>query len=269
MKKGRWNIIGYEKDWKKYPETLDFLDKKSDYYEIKKFEKEVYLEIIKPFLKKIKKNSLILDACGGIGRFAIELAKIGYKVNLVDASKTNIKVARKHILKEKLTDRIDTYTSNIEDLSAFEDEKYDTILAIEAICYCSNPEKALKELLRVLKPNGLIFISVENKYGSILSDTNITSKNFLQVCLKNKLEVKNCLYVQYYTKEMLEKLLNKLGVKILKFISCHYVAEGIFNRFFDYKNKKKLMEIERFCRNDFVLRNLARAWFVVGKKVRA
>lgn len=261
---GLWNVVGYERDWQMYPESLDFLERDSDYYSIKALERDIYLDAINPYLKSLGKNSLILDAGGGIGRFAILLAKMGYKVHLIDACKNNLKVALKHISRKKLLKNINLTHADAENLHMFEDNKFDSTFAIELICYCANPKKVLKELVRVTKNGGLIFISVEGKYGSLISDNIISANNFNSVFEKGELLIKEYLYVKYYTKEEFEKLLKKFEIEILDIRGCQYVTDGIFRRFTS-GDKKLLIKIEKICQNDKIMKNLGRVWLAIVK----
>lgn len=267
---GLWNLEGYKNAWKEYPEDLDFLSKKSGHYHAKMLEREIYLEIMKPFLKNLKQGSVVLDAACGIGRFAIELAKTGCKVHMVDACEENLERAAAHLGKKNLADA-ELYLGDISSLSMFRDGTFDLSLAIEAICYCSNPEKALKELARVTKKGGLVIISVEGKYGSLIADENVRLEHFDSGYFNNELRIKNHTYTRYFSKEELENMIKNAGIEILSSQGCIYVPNGIFNKLLDRgkldkkEYRKKAMEIEKICRSDPALGNLARVWIAVGK----
>ena len=263
---GFWNLVGEEIEWIKRPKDLDYLSIDSPFNSLKTFEREIYFNLINPYLKNIKKNSLILDAGGGIGRFTIELAKMGYRVHLVDFCKTSLKKAIRHALEKKLIERIDFWWEDINNLSVFPDNYFDAVFAIEVICYCANPLKALKELVRVTRKGGLLFISVEGKYGSMLVDPRISLREFESIYYRNKLCIKNDVFVNYYTKEEFKKLIKKARMKVLSIKGCHYVADGIFHEFLSEKNYEKLLKIEKICRKDQRFNRLARAWLGIGEK---
>ena len=269
--RGMNNVTAYEKEWRLYPHALDFMDKKSENYNLKILEREIYLDIICPFLSRMPKGSDILDAGAGIGRFAIELIKMGHKVQLIDSSETALKKAMRHLLDKNLTD-FDLHWGSVTNLAMFPDNKFDVVFAIELICYCDKPEKALKELARVTKKNGLIIISAEGRYGGMLSDPHIRLNNLSQIFKHNLLYIKNNLYVKYYTPGSLRRLLNKCGIECLNISGCHYIPDGVFHHLLNIDRlgqrdyKKRLFEIERLCREDEVLKNLARAWVAIGRK---
>ena len=59
------------------------------------------------FLKKyLPKKGFILDAGGGPGRYSIELAKLGYKIVLLDLVKANLDLAKVQIEKNNVQNNI-------------------------------------------------------------------------------------------------------------------------------------------------------------------
>lgn len=268
---GSSNVIAYEREWNVYPSVLDFLDKKSENYKLKNFEREIYLHIIRPFLNKIPKGASIIDAGGGIGRFAIELAKMGYKIHLVDSSEVALKKALRHFRNENLTD-FDLQWADAADLSMFPDNSFDVALAIELVCYSDRPDKVVKELIRVTKKKGVIIISVEGKYGGMLSDANVSLDKIPAILHDDLLHIKNHLYIRYYTPASLKRLLERNGVEVTGIFGSHYVTDGVFHRLInidklDDKNcKEGILRIEKLCQKNPVLKNLARAWVAVGRK---
>lgn len=151
----------------------EFYDKAAKDYD-KEYEEpywRLYQEItwqnIRRFLPK-RKNAVILDAGGGTGFWAIRLARLGYHVVLTDISKNMLKVAGEKIGKEKLQDKIETRIVDIRDMSCFKPDLFDMALAEgDPVSYCLDPEKAMKELARVVKRNSLVIVSVDSKYAFI------------------------------------------------------------------------------------------------------
>lgn len=266
-----WNIVAYEAEWKKHPKAMDFLDPSSGNYMLKRFEKELYMEAMRPYLDGIKKGSLVLDTGGGIGRFAIEFARGGHTVHLVDASRTALKKAEEHLKDGRIDKKVKLYWADASDLSMFPDGYFDTTLAMELVCYCKNPERVTNELVRVTKKGGLLFISVEGKYGSMIADENVRIDDF-QNAKKGKLCIESNMYVHYFTKETLAELMHRCGIAVLEVTGTHYVADGIFSRWMDERKlgsrdyRNKILDIERACMGDGILENLARAWVGIGRK---
>jgi len=123
------------------------------------------------FLKKyLPKRGKILDAGGGPGRYAIELAKQGYDVTLLDLVPEHIEFAKNKIEESKVSNKIkDALVGTITDLSRFEDNSFDAVLCLGGPLSHVHPEserkKAVEELVRVAKINAPVFISVMGKLG--------------------------------------------------------------------------------------------------------
>jgi ubiquinone/menaquinone biosynthesis C-methylase UbiE len=128
---------------------------------------EITWSNMKRFLPK-KKRTVVLDAGGGTGYWAIRLAQSGYKVILTDISDTMLQVAQRKIEQENLQQNIETRLVDIRDMSCFPPEHFDLVIAQgDPVSYCLDAEKAVKELARVVKTNGHVIVSVDNKYATI------------------------------------------------------------------------------------------------------
>ncbi len=121
------------------------------------------------FIKNYLYNGMkILDAGCGAGRFSIEFAKRGCKVTLLDISDEQLKIAEEKICEANVKENIeDIVQGDIRDLSQFSNEQFDIVVCYGApLSYVlENREKAILEFKRVLKNNGMLFISVNNKWG--------------------------------------------------------------------------------------------------------
>lgn len=121
------------------------------------------------FLRQYLPNKgLVLDAGGGPGRYAIELAKMGYDVILLDLTLKLLEIAREQILKAKIGEKVrEVLQGSIDDLSIFDDNTFDVVTclggALSHLVSDKQREKAASELIRVAKPDALIFVSVIGK----------------------------------------------------------------------------------------------------------
>ena len=106
-------------------------------------------------LKKIK----ILDiGCGG-GLLSEPMSRMGANVTGIDASSTNIKIAKLHAKKENLN--IKYLCSSPEKLKIY--EKFDVILNMEIVEHVEDINFFLKSSAKLLKKNGLMFVATINK----------------------------------------------------------------------------------------------------------
>jgi S-adenosylmethionine-dependent methyltransferase len=144
----------------------DFYNALSKDYD-KKHAKRFCDDVLEFFLLKYlpKKRKLkILDAGGGIGRFSFPLAKKGHEIVLTDISEGMLENAR--IIAK--SGKIRNVRFVKESLSSMKNQKskyFDAVLVMNAILdYCGNHKKALKEIYRVLKPNGILIGNVNNRF---------------------------------------------------------------------------------------------------------
>ncbi|MDR2026605.1 MAG: ubiquinone/menaquinone biosynthesis methyltransferase, partial [Prevotellaceae bacterium] len=101
----------------------------------------------------------ILDVATGTGDLAIECAK-SRKTRIitgVDISEKMLEKGREKIAKKHLSDRIDLRYGESENLN-FESDTFDATVVGFGVRNFENPEKGLKEIHRVTKPSGKVFI---------------------------------------------------------------------------------------------------------------
>jgi len=121
------------------------------------------------FLKQyLPRRGLVLDAGGGPGRYAIELARLGYEVVLLDLTPKLLEIAREQIVKAGVEKNVkEILQGSIDDLSMFNDEAFDAVVclggALSHVMISEHREKATDELVRVAKAGAPIFVSVIGK----------------------------------------------------------------------------------------------------------
>ena len=107
---------------------------------------------------QIQENSQVLDVACGTADSTIALAKAGVpRVVGVDISEGMLKVGVKKIEELKLNSTITLKVEDCENLS-FNDNTFDAAFIAFGIRNFEDKKKGLKELHRVLKPNGLLLI---------------------------------------------------------------------------------------------------------------
>ena len=103
--------------------------------------------------------AFILDVGGGPGRYAIALTLEGYRVTLVDLSRTSLALAQEKARHVGVTlDEI--VRANALDLSAIPAAKYDSVLLMGPLYHLLTREERLRavhEARRALKQHGIIF----------------------------------------------------------------------------------------------------------------
>ncbi len=132
-------------------------------YEGKIFNKvqENIPEIVKLFKKKGVKK--VLDLGSGSGRHVVYLAEKRFKVYGFDNSPAGIKIAREWLKKEGY--KADLKIGSIYKKLPYKDNFFDALISTQTLHHnrINIIRKLIKEIERVLKPKGLIFITVSRK----------------------------------------------------------------------------------------------------------
>jgi len=121
-------------------------------------------KIVKLFREKGVKKALDLG-CGS-GRHIVYLAKHGFEVYGIDIAPKGIGITKSWLKKEKLKARLKI--GNIYKKLPYPNNFFDALISIQVLNHnrIGNIRKLIKEIERILKPEGLIFITVSRR-GSI------------------------------------------------------------------------------------------------------
>ena len=106
-------------------------------------------------LKQNKKS--ILDAGCGNGFFTRFYAKKGYDVTAVDITERAVQLTKKSL--EIFNLKAKVIQGNLENLQ-FDDNSFDYVVSNGVVHHTPDPEKAVRELYRVLKPGGRLSLAV-------------------------------------------------------------------------------------------------------------
>jgi ubiquinone/menaquinone biosynthesis C-methylase UbiE len=119
--------------------------------------------------KYLKPNSRILDIGGGPGRYAMWLAKHGHRVVLADLSPELLTIAHAKLAEAGVSVNIEEIIEvDACDLSHWKNDSFDAVLSLGPFYHlidANDREKALSELRRVLKPQGVDFIALIPRYS--------------------------------------------------------------------------------------------------------
>ena len=113
------------------------------------------------------KDGILLDAGCGNGQFTeIFIKQYGIKeVVGVDFSEEMLDVAKERAEVKGYSQHFKAVKANLEDLRTFNDNTFDIVFHFGVIEHLDNPEKVIKELVRVCKVNGVILINVPIKWS--------------------------------------------------------------------------------------------------------
>jgi len=147
-------------------------------------------------ISNVKKGSKVLDVGSGRGWFSLYAAKQGALVSALDLSEDNLQ-------KIKTTDpRITTIYGDACDVP-IQDTKYDLIVALEVMEHLVNPQEALLNWKRLLKPNATLLITVPYKETILYS-----------LCIHCNKKTPYNAHLHSFDKAALKKLLQASGYQI-------------------------------------------------------
>jgi ubiquinone/menaquinone biosynthesis C-methylase UbiE len=113
--------------------------------------------------RHLPERGRVLDIGGGPGRYSIWLAQHGYQVVLADLSPNLLDIARAKISEAGVQSYIeDVVTCDVCNLARFEDASFDALLCLGPFYHLVQPAdrtRAVRELVRVLKPGGIAFVA--------------------------------------------------------------------------------------------------------------
>ncbi len=111
----------------------------------------------------------VLDIGGGPGRYTIWLAERGHHVTLADLSPTLTAIARGKIAASPAGALVDDISvADARDLSRWPDAAFDAALALGPFYHLPDPagrDRAARELARVVRPGGLVFVALMPRYA--------------------------------------------------------------------------------------------------------
>ena len=149
--------------------VMNFYDE-TVHYEWERLERhKIEFELTKRFLNRyIKTKDKVLDLGGGPGKYSLYLAELGCDVTLADLSQNNVNFALNKA--KELGLPLKGLQADSRNLSVLDDNQYDFILCMGPMYHLKTERdriKTIKECLKKLKPNGMIFVSFVSSYSFV------------------------------------------------------------------------------------------------------
>jgi 2-polyprenyl-3-methyl-5-hydroxy-6-metoxy-1,4-benzoquinol methylase len=173
-------------------------DSKMNMYDTRKRMDVIYNELL---TQDIKGKSL-LDAGCGTGWFSKMAVERGAVVTSMDLGENLLQEVKKKCESTRVVGSI------LE--MPFENDSFDVIVSSEVIEHTPNPHKAIEELARVLKPNGILVLTTPNKFW------------YFSIWIANKLHIRPYEGLENWLgwREM-ERTLEGNGLKIENMVGIH------------------------------------------------
>jgi 2-polyprenyl-3-methyl-5-hydroxy-6-metoxy-1,4-benzoquinol methylase len=169
-----------------------------------------------------------LDAGCGTGTLARWLATHGCRVLGVDAASEMVAAARRFARSQEYCERIDFVRIRTIASLALDDCSLDGILCSSVLEYVADPKACLKEFARVLKPGGLLLISVPNR-NSVVRQVQLACHHFGGVFGRHW-----CKFLDYsrhqYSLPEFERLLGQAGFASQKVVPFGGPLHGLAQR---------------------------------------
>lgn len=133
----------------------------------------------------IHENTKVFDVGCGAGRFSIEFAKKGCEISLIDISDEQIRLAKDKLIEFGVINKLkEAHIGNIADMYQIDDNSFDVTVCYGAPLNYLNDNyiDGIKELYRVTKPGGSVFISVNSRFGvihSLIANNDFDITDFL------------------------------------------------------------------------------------------
>lgn len=127
---------------------------------------EIYAEkradILACIRSTLAPGGAILDLGGGMGRMSVPLAQ-NYSVTLCDLSAEMLRLAETAAAESGVpAGNLSTRRLNAADPLPFPDDSFDRALSIDLLVHLPDPVATLRELRRVLKPDGELLVDMSN-----------------------------------------------------------------------------------------------------------
>ena len=162
--------------------------------------------------KPLEKINILDIGCGG-GLLSEPMTRLGANVTGIDASSKNIKIAKLHAIKNKLS--INYLCSSPEKMKV--KKKFDVILNMEIIEHVEDINFFIKSCSRLLKKNGLMFVATINKTFKSYVFAIIGAEYVLRW-----LPIGTHDWEKFVKPEDLKKILNKNNLKLDKMDGMHF-----------------------------------------------
>lgn len=200
---------------------------KIDYYLKDKVKNEIMRQklvniytSINSYIKKKKAKIEIADLGCGYGIISLPLLYWGYKVTCVDMNFVSL-TRLKNLIKNdsNVRKRCQLINKSIEEYET--NKKFDVIILTEVIEHIADPDTIISKVYSLLKPNGILILSLPNGFGSyeLFFDWPL-------IVWRKIFHIKTIpghYHVNFFTLGKIRSLLNTSGFRHIKFIkSCFF-----------------------------------------------
>ncbi|WP_121661506.1 class I SAM-dependent methyltransferase [Metabacillus litoralis] len=213
------------------------------------------------YIKKyLPRSGYVLDNGAGPGKYSMELAKDGYYVTLTDLTPKLVEIAKVKAKEIGLEGQFkEFYAADARELNMLKDEQFDSALMLGPMYHLqaeNDRVKAVKELKRVTKKNGIVFVAfmprVRHILTSLLSPENWKPNNnvdnilqFSQSGCFNHSDKGRFTGAYYFNIEEINPFMEAQGFETLELIGSN-VGAILNNDSWNYWRDKGEQEVKKF-----------------------
>ena len=126
-------------------------------------------------VNRFNKQAKLCDIGCGAGPVTFELLRRGYDITGLDYSRDMLDNAARRLVSGQIPDK-PLINGNCEALP-FRDNAFDCVACLGVISYVEHYENIIKEIFRVLKPDGIVLLSFRSKNNLIMNDPIVLVKS--------------------------------------------------------------------------------------------
>ncbi len=104
----------------------------------------------------------VLEAGCGTGRFTYTMARAGHRVTGLDYSPAMLETCAARGAEEGGAENVELIEGSVFELP-FADGTFDAVLSVHVLMHLPEHDAALREMLRVIKPGGLVIFDIRNR----------------------------------------------------------------------------------------------------------
>ena len=103
---------------------------------------------------ELQPGAEVLDAGCGVGHVAMHLARKGLHIYGIDVVSNHVKWAQQEIQANRLEEKVAVRLMDYHQLDGLPDASFNGVYTMETLVHATDPERALGEFFRVMKPGG-------------------------------------------------------------------------------------------------------------------
>ena len=244
--------------------------------DIHKVEYSITLNAIEKF--GCEKPANIIDIGGGPGRYAIELTKKGYTVDLIDISQELLDLAKKESERQGIKINTIIYDCATQ-LSKVENEQYDMALVLGPMYHLlkeAERTECIKRALKKVKSSGYIFVSFMNLYSALrfsarrMPNDLKENKEVYDQLLEEGIFKHPSIFMNFYAMhpKYIRGYMEQFGLKSISIISCEGLLGGMDDSINQvdqsvYEEWEKVNK--KYCEDEYLLASSDHLLYI-GKK---